>query len=62
MDYSKLYYMLFNAVTNAIECIDSGNYGKAKQLLISVQRQTEELYIEGPGKMREALRGLRDKD
>ncbi len=43
-DYQKMYYMLFNAITDAIEEMGK-NVGAAKELLILAQQQTEELYI-----------------
>ena len=44
-DYEKMYLLLFNAVTDALEDIADCNYGAARDLLISAQQQTEELYI-----------------
>ena len=44
-DYQKLYTTLFNAVTDALEHMEVPNYGDAKELLISAQQKTEEIYI-----------------
>ena len=44
-DYQKMYTMLFNAVTDALEKMEAQNYGDAKALLISAQQKAEELYI-----------------
>ena len=44
-DYEKMYLLLFNAVTDALEDIADCNYGAARDLLIQAQQQTEELYI-----------------
>lgn len=30
MDYEKLYHLLFNAITDAVEQMESQNYGDAK--------------------------------
>ena len=45
MDYSKLYYTLFNAITDALEQIEQQNIGTARALLIAAQQKTEEMYI-----------------
>ena len=45
-DYKKMYLQLFSAITNALEAIASENYGIAKEILISAQQQSEEIYIE----------------
>lgn len=45
MDYSKLYYTLFNAITDALEQIEQQNIGTARAILIAAQRKTEEMYI-----------------
>ena len=46
MDYKKLYFHLFNAVTDAIEAIERQNYGQAAALLIAAQQETEEMYMD----------------
>ena len=45
-DYRKLYTLLFNAVTDAVEELEALNIGAAKERLISAQQQAEEQYIE----------------
>ena len=45
-DYERLYQLLFNGVTDAIETIDEQNYGSAREKLISIQQEAENLYIE----------------
>ncbi len=45
MDYEKLYHLLFNAITDALEQLDAQNYGEAKETLISAQQEAEEIYI-----------------
>ena len=44
-DYMKMYSVLFNAVSDAVEILESAPE-KARELLISAQIQTEEIYIE----------------
>lgn len=45
-DYQKLYTLLFNAVTDALEAMEQQNFGTAKDLLICAQQQAEEQYID----------------
>ena len=40
--YKKMYYHLFNAVTDVL---DITNEEKVKELLIKAQQETEEIYI-----------------
>ena len=44
-NYAKLYHLLFNAITDALEQIEKQNFGSAKDLLIAAQQQAEEIYI-----------------
>ena len=44
-DYEKMYHLLFNAITDALEQIEQQNFGSAKDLLIAAQQKTEEVYI-----------------
>ena len=44
-DYQKLYTLLFNAVTDALEEMEKLNFGRAKELLIAAQQAAEEAYI-----------------
>lgn len=44
-DYKKMYYALFNVITDAIQNIDQQNYDEAKDLLICAQQEAEELFI-----------------
>lgn len=46
MDYQKLYSLLFNAITDALEAMEAQNFGQARQALVSAQQQTEELYMD----------------
>ena len=45
--YSKMYYRLFNAVTDALEEMAQQNYGAARQILVAAQRDCEEIYLDG---------------
>ena len=45
MDYEKLYHLLFNAITDALEQMKSQNFGTAKETLITAQQEAEELYM-----------------
>ncbi len=44
-DYAKLYHLLFNAITDALEQMNAQNFGSAKEALISAQQKAEDLYI-----------------
>ncbi len=44
-NYKKMYYELFNALTDAIRQIELSNYEAARAIMIEVQQKTEELYI-----------------
>ncbi len=44
-DYQKLYTLLFNACTDAVEAMERMDFGTAKATLISAQQQAEEQYI-----------------
>ena len=45
-DYQKLYYFLFNAITDALTYLDNGDLCCAKEVLIAAQQKSEEVYIE----------------
>ena len=45
MNYEKLYHLLFNAITDALEQMEKENYGTAKETLIAAQQKAEEIYI-----------------
>lgn len=44
--YEKMYYHLFNAITDALEALEGRNYGRAEELLKSAQQESEELFLE----------------
>ena len=45
MDYKKLYFHLFNSVTDAIESITNGDSFAARDILIRAQQEAEEAYL-----------------
>ena len=44
-DYQKLYTMLFNACTDAVEAMDRMDFGTARTLLVRAQQEAEEWYL-----------------
>lgn len=45
-DYEKLYHLLFNAATDAVEKLAQGDPDAARRLLIQAQQQAEALYLD----------------
>ena len=45
MNYEKLYHLLFNAITDALEQMEKQNFGTAKETLIAAQQEAEEIYM-----------------
>ena len=45
--FKKMYLLLFNRVTDAIEALARGETEEARALLIRAQQACEEIYIEG---------------
>ena len=45
MNYEKLYHLLFNAITDALEQMEQQNYGTAKETLITAQQEAEVIYM-----------------
>ena len=45
MDYQKMYTTLFNAITDALEQMESQNFGTAQEPLIAAQQEAEEIYM-----------------
>ena len=45
MDYKKMYFHLFNAITDALNEMGDRDPFSAKQRLIRAQQETEEMYI-----------------
>ena len=46
MNYEKMYHLLFNAITDALEQMEKQNLGSAKDLLTTAQQKTKEIYME----------------
>ena len=47
MDYEKLYYLMFNAVTDAVRLLDDKNTEQARERLAEAQCKAEEINING---------------
>ena len=45
MDFKKLYFTLFNTLSDAVEQIDTHDYEEARLLLSHAQQEAEECYI-----------------
>lgn len=45
MEFQKMYFVLFNAITDALAEIDAMNFGTARELLRQAQNKSEEIYI-----------------
>lgn len=45
MDFKKLYFTLFNILSDAVEHIDAQDYEEARLLLIHAQQEAETYYI-----------------
>ena len=43
--YKKMYFRLFNAITDVLEALEQGNIWDAKRLLMEAQCAAEEMYI-----------------
>ena len=48
--FKKMYYHLFNAITDALKAIAARDYESAEQILIAAQQWGEDAYIEKPKK------------
>ena len=46
MDYEKMYHILFNAITDSLDCILRRDLEEGVSRLMEAQRETEELYLE----------------
>lgn len=44
-DYQKLYHMIFNAATDALESLENGEERYAAELLATVQHRCKEEYL-----------------
>lgn len=45
--FKRLYFMLFNRITDAIIAIERGDAEQARAVLIRAQRDAEESYVDG---------------
>ena len=45
-DYKKMYFTLFNAVTDATEELVKLNIGNAKSILIAAQEKCEDMFLD----------------
>ena len=43
-NYDKMYSLLFNAITDALEKLEKQNLGDAKDILISAQQKAEDTF------------------
>ena len=43
--YKKMYFHLFNRISDALEALDAGDAARARALLILAQQEGEELYV-----------------
>mgnify|MGYP004505299755 FL=1 len=44
-DYKKLYTLLFNAITDALEQLAEGRVPQAQEMLTTAQQDAEELFL-----------------
>ena len=44
--YKKMYYRLFNAITDALAALEQQNFGTAAEVLQQAQIDSEELYLD----------------
>ena len=47
--YKKMYFMLFNVITDVLELLEKGNVWEAKSRLMKAQQDAEEVYISWNG-------------
>lgn len=45
-NFEKMYFLLFNCITDALTELELQNYGTAKELLMQAQQRTEEAYMD----------------
>lgn len=46
VDFKKLYFTLFNRITDALAELEAANCEEAKKILMDAQITTEEMYID----------------
>ena len=47
VNYKKMYFLLFNKITDALAALRKFNYGEAVGILQTAQIEAEEMYIDG---------------
>lgn len=47
--YKKMYLLLFNAITDALRLLETGNVWELKKVLMNAQSEAEEIYISWDG-------------
>ena len=45
--FKRMYLILFNRITDALEALERGDAVQARTILIHAQQDVEELYVEG---------------
>ena len=45
-DYQKLYTMLFNSMTDAVNAIEKDDIESAKRIMMNAQQKAEDMYVE----------------
>ncbi|MBR5342404.1 MAG: hypothetical protein IK149_00740 [Oscillospiraceae bacterium] len=45
--FKRMYLLLFNRITDALEALGRGSAEQARAILIRAQQDAEELYLEG---------------
>ena len=45
-DYQKMYALLFNAATDALQALGALDLGQTRAILVRAQQQAEEMYLE----------------
>ena len=43
--YKDLYFHLFNQITDALAALEEQNFGRARDILMRAQQETEETYL-----------------
>ena len=44
-EYQKPYYIVFNAITDAVRELEKSNFGKAREILTQAQCDAEEAFV-----------------
>jgi hypothetical protein len=51
MDYETLYRIIFNGITDAIDCMEKDGYAMAKETLIKAQQAAEDFFLSADEEM-----------